>query len=67
MKPFKPRRHNDALERSLLHDPPGLVWTAMQDEEGNEFCVGSTKAQLYVELELDGVSLVNNHSAKDSR
>ena len=55
MKPFKPRRHNDALERSLLHDPPGLVWTVMQDEEGNEFCVGSTKAQLHVKFELHGM------------
>ena len=23
------------------HEAPGLVWTAMQDPEGNEFCVGN--------------------------
>lgn len=23
------------------HEAPGLVWTVMQDPEGNEFCVGS--------------------------
>ena len=23
------------------HKAPGLVWTVMQDPEGNEFCVGN--------------------------
>lgn len=26
------------------HEAPGLVWTVMQDPEGNEFCVGSPEA-----------------------
>ena len=26
------------------HEAPGLVWTVMQDPEGNEFCVGSPDA-----------------------
>ena len=26
------------------HEAPGLVWTVMQDREGNEFCVGSAEA-----------------------
>ena len=26
------------------HEAPGLVWTIMQDPEGNEFCVGSPEA-----------------------
>ena len=26
------------------HEAPGLVWTIMQDPEGNEFCVGRPKA-----------------------
>ena len=26
------------------HAAPGLVWTVMQDPEGNEFCVGSSEA-----------------------
>ena len=26
------------------HEAPGLVWTVMQDPEGNEFCVGNLGA-----------------------
>lgn len=26
------------------HEAPGLVWTVMQDPEGNEFCVGNPEA-----------------------
>lgn len=26
------------------HEAPGLVWTVMQDPEGNEFCVGNPGA-----------------------
>jgi len=26
------------------HEAPGLVWTVMQDPEGNEFCVGGPTA-----------------------
>ncbi|PIH11604.1 glyoxalase, partial [Staphylococcus epidermidis] len=26
------------------HEAPGLVWTIMQDPEGNEFCVGNPGA-----------------------
>lgn len=26
------------------HEAPGLIWTVMQDPEGNEFCVGSPEA-----------------------
>ena len=26
------------------HEAPGLLWTVMQDPEGNEFCVGSPDA-----------------------
>ena len=32
-----------AIELSS-HEAPGLVWTVMQDPEGNEFCVGSPEA-----------------------
>ena len=27
-----------------VHEAPGLVWTVMQDPEGNEFCVGNPGA-----------------------
>ena len=32
-----------AIELSS-HEAPGLVWTIMQDPEGNEFCVGSPES-----------------------
>ena len=58
--PGKNRMHIDAggAERESLverlkdlgatelgsHEAPGLVWTVMQDPEGNEFCVGNPEA-----------------------
>ena len=29
----------ETLIERLTHEAPGLVWTIMQDPEGNEFCV----------------------------